>query len=124
MAAAVGDSPAEFTLDLGNFGQSMPAVSTLKKPVVVVGHFPWYQIVAHSTGLQSFCLPREEVMDLSKPDLWRRNQEFLHGVLDEGGSFLLATPPARARSGSWFEKELQYLTSFEAKFIAPRPIRA
>ncbi len=120
MAAVVGDSSAEFMFDFGTVGQRVHAGGALKRPVVVVGHFPWYRLVAQTAGLQSFCLSQEEVEDLSRPDLWHRNQEFLNFVLSEGGSFLLATPPARARSGSWFEKELRYLASFEAKFISPR----
>lgn len=124
MAAAIGDPPAEFTLNLEIFEQSMAAVSTLKKPIAVVGHFPRYQFVAQIAGLRFFCLPKEEIRNLPRPEVWRRNQEFLNLILDEGGSFLLATPPAHVRAGSWFERELLYLSSLEAKFISPQFIKA
>jgi hypothetical protein len=48
---------------------------------------------------------------MSPTQQWAANQKFLDRIVSRGDTVVLSTPAAEARAGSWFARELEYLTS-------------
>jgi hypothetical protein len=48
---------------------------------------------------------------MTPAEQWTANQKFLDRMISRGDDVILATPLDKVRSGSFFERELQYLQS-------------
>ena len=78
---------------------------------VVLGHFPAYVDAAANSGGRTFQVPKH-IWDAWSPERqWAANQKFLDRAIARGSEIRLATPANAAREGSFYERELQYLTS-------------
>jgi RHS repeat-associated protein len=78
---------------------------------VVLGHYPEYLQTAEQVGGRTFNVPEEVWNAMSPEEQWAANQRFLDRAIARGSDFELATPAEAAREGSFYERELQYLTS-------------
>jgi hypothetical protein len=77
--------------------------------IIVIGHYPDYVQIASARGLSFFQIEAGTWNSMSAEAQWAANQDFLDNAIAEGAVFLLATPPAAARAGSWYHRELDYL---------------
>jgi uncharacterized protein RhaS with RHS repeats len=81
----------------------------LDPTITVLGHYPEYIDLATKTNARVFSLPDNIWRGMSEPEIWNANQKFLDRTFKKGHDVLLATPYDKARKGSYFEKELDYL---------------
>ena len=79
--------------------------------VTVLGHYPEYVNLAEELNANYFNVPTEEWNALTPSEQWSKNQGFIDEAIARGDQFKLATPLDKARPGSFYEKEIQYLTS-------------
>ncbi|WP_439545636.1 hypothetical protein [Sandarakinorhabdus sp.] len=77
--------------------------------IAVLGHYPDYVRVAASNGWPHFQVDMDLWLSWSEDEQWAENRAFLDKVIALRGRFILATPPSKARAGSWFRKELDYI---------------
>ncbi len=77
----------------------------------VLGHYPEYVGRADELGARRFSVPDDVWARMTPAEQWAANRKFLDRTVARGGAFHLATPIDRVRPGSYYEKELQYLTS-------------
>ena len=82
----------------------------LSSTITVLGHFPEYIDLAEKTNARVFSLPDKIWTNMSDVEIWEANRKFLDRTHKKGHDVLLATPFDKARSGSYFEKELNYMT--------------
>lgn len=88
--------------------RSTPAVT--EGAVTVLGHYPAYSNTAQSIGARYFNVPAEIWSKMSPAAQWAANTRFLDRMVVRGDKIVLATPAAQARSGSFYSRELEYLT--------------
>lgn len=78
---------------------------------MVLGHYPEYKQLAESTGARRFNIPEEIWNKMSPTERWAANQKFLDRAIARGDDIVLATPLDKIRPGSYFARELKYLSS-------------
>jgi hypothetical protein len=74
-----------------------------------IGHNPAYIDLANATGAKYFSIPIDVWNSMSPDEQWEANQKFLDRGIDQGDTFLLATPLTQMRAGSGYETEVNYL---------------
>jgi RHS repeat-associated protein len=89
----------------------MPIEATVSTDTVVLEHYPAYVDLARATGGRTFQVPTKIWDSMSTTEQWAANQRFLDRAISRSSDIRLATPASRAREGSYFERELQYLQS-------------
>jgi hypothetical protein len=67
--------------------------------------------LAEELNANYFNVPTEEWNALTPTEQWSKNQGFIDEAIARGDQFKLATPLDKVRPGSFYEKEIQYLTS-------------
>jgi RHS repeat-associated protein len=77
----------------------------------VLGHYPGYLEKAAELSARRFSIPADVWARMSPAQQWAANQTFLDRLIARGDAVVLSTPAAEARAGSWFARELEYLTS-------------
>jgi RHS repeat-associated protein len=79
------------------------------RSIAVIGHFPDYLKRAEELGdaARRFNIPEKFAKLMSDAEIWAANQKFLDRAIRDRVTFELAT--AKARVGSFFEKEINYL---------------
>lgn len=77
--------------------------------IVVIGHYPAYVALAKERGHRHFQVDAATWQRWDAAAQWAANRGFMDAAIAEGAVFLLATPPADARAGSWYWRELDYL---------------
>jgi RHS repeat-associated protein len=77
----------------------------------VLGHYPGYMEKAAELSARRFSIPADVWARMSPAQQWAANQKFLDRLITRGDTVVLSTPAAEARAGSWFARELEYLTS-------------
>lgn len=77
----------------------------------VLGHYPEYVSLADEIGAKRFTIPEHVWNKMSPSEQWAANRKFLDRAISRGNEFILATPYSKARPGSFYERELQYLLS-------------
>ena len=77
----------------------------------VLGHYPEYVVKAQEIGAHYFHVPTRIWNRMSGVEKWAANQKFLNRMIARGDDIILATPAQAARTGTFFEKELNYLKS-------------
>jgi RHS repeat-associated protein len=82
----------------------------LDPTITVLGHYPEYIELAKKTDARVFSLPDKVWKNMSDAEIWEANKKFLDRTYKKGHDVLLATPFDKARTGSYFEKELDYMT--------------
>jgi RHS repeat-associated protein len=106
-----GTTPVALTLlapELAGVG----GATAVAVPTFVLGHFPEYVDTASSLELEFFGVHPDVWEALgSNAAKWEVNRQALDSMMSQGSQFLLATPPAAARAGSFFLMELNYLMS-------------
>ncbi len=83
---------------------------------VVLGHYPDYTRVAADIGANRFQIDENKFVGLSPSRLWTLNRQFLDQMYRSGAIFFLATPLEKARTDSWFDREIRYLQRLGATF--------
>lgn len=78
---------------------------------VVLGRYFDYLQAAERVGGRTFNVPKDVWDGMSPEEQWAANQRFLNRAISNGAEFELATPAAAAPEGSFYEREIQYLTS-------------
>lgn len=77
---------------------------------VVLGHYPEYVEKANELNARRFTVPESVWNKMSESERWMANQKFLDRLIRRGDEVTLATPVDKVRPGSYFERELLYLT--------------
>lgn len=78
---------------------------------IVLGHYPEYAELANQINARKFNVPEEFWNKMSADERWSANQRFLDRVIKRGDEVVLATPLNKVREGSYFAKELEYMSS-------------
>jgi hypothetical protein len=76
----------------------------------VLGHYPEYMNMADSLGHRRFDIPKAAWDKMTDAERWTANQKFLDRTISRGDKILLSTPLDKVKPGSYFERELQYLS--------------
>jgi RHS repeat-associated protein len=76
----------------------------------VLGHYPEYMELADSKGHRRFDIPMKAWNKMSDAERWSANQKFLDRTISRGDEIVLSTPLQNVKPGSYFERELQYLS--------------
>lgn len=76
---------------------------------IVLGHFPRYLELGKEIGGNIFSIPEDVWNSLSDAEKWEKNRQFLDEAINRNAKIHLSTPPWKARPGSYYERELQYL---------------
>jgi hypothetical protein len=76
----------------------------------VLGHYPDYMNMADSLGHRRFYIPDAAWDKMTDAQRWAANQKFLDRTISRGDDILLSTPLDKVIPGSYFERELQYLS--------------
>jgi hypothetical protein len=92
-------------------GVSLAAKATTEVDHVVLGHYTAYLESAASSGGRTFQVPKHIWDAMSPEKQGAANQKFLDRAIARGSAIRLATPANAAREVSYYERELQYLTS-------------
>ncbi len=80
-----------------------------KRGKIVLGHYDGYIKMAKKIGAEHFGVPTTYWESLSNAERWALNREFLDKAIARGDEIILSTPFSKARPGSYFRKELEYL---------------
>jgi hypothetical protein len=97
---------------------------TLKTPtapnqnLTVLGRFRAYEFNAASYGARRFSIPTNVWQKMSDHERWEANRKFLDRTIARGHQIRLATPAHQARPGSYYARELEYLTGKGYKISA------
>jgi len=102
---------------LNGSGSRSPAFEKLRtneakreRNVTVLGHHPDYVVASDRLGAKRFEVPMEHWEKLSETEKWNANKKFLDRAISRGTRFYLATPVENVRKGSYYYKELKYLS--------------
>jgi hypothetical protein len=76
----------------------------------VLGHYPEYANMADTLGHRRFDIPTAVWDKMTDAQRWTANQKFLDRTISRGDDILLSTPLDKVKPGSYFERELQYLS--------------
>lgn len=79
-------------------------------PVTVLGHYPEYVRLAEELEAESMQIPMEKWDRMSPGRQWRTTVRYFNRRIRDGHLFRLATPVGRARPGSYYVRELQFLS--------------
>jgi len=82
--------------------------------IAVLGHYPDYTRIAADMGACRFEIVKHDFTSLSSSQIWELNRQFLDQMYCADAVFILATPLEQARSGSWFDREINYLKTLGA----------
>ena len=74
---------------------------------IVLGHYPEYCSLAKRIGAEYFNMPKDEWDKMDDASRWAANQKFLDEAIARGDEIVLSS--MLRHSGSWFERELEYL---------------
>jgi len=77
---------------------------------VVLGHYPGYVETATRIGARYFNVPKRAWDQMSPAQQWAANQRFLDRIISRGDTVILSTQVTRARPGSAFSREVEYLS--------------
>jgi hypothetical protein len=81
-----------------------------KATITVLGHTKDDYIgLAEKLKANFFHIKPEVWAKMSEAERWAANQQFLDAAIARGDVIILATPFQKAKEGSYFWKELQYL---------------
>jgi RHS repeat-associated protein len=85
------------------------AIDASKAGKTVLGHKPEYVTLADEIGARRFNIPTEVWEKMGDAERWAANQKFLDRMINRGDEIILATPGDKARRGSFFHREMEYL---------------
>lgn len=77
----------------------------------VLGHYPEYSNLADGLGYRRLDIPKQAWDKMTDAERWAANQKFLDRTIARGDEIILATPLDKVRPGSYFARELEYLSS-------------
>lgn len=80
-----------------------------QNPVTVLGHYPEYVELAAKLGAESMQIPMDKWDAMSPEEQWHTTVEFFDSMIKKSHNFRLATPVGKARPGSYYVRELNYL---------------
>lgn len=103
--------PPIYTAVKGSSVAARGAASAAERGVSVLGHYPGYVNTAETIGARYFNVPSHVWARMSSAEQWAANTRFLDRLIARGDTVLLSTPASQARAGSWFARELEYLSS-------------
>jgi hypothetical protein len=85
--------------------------AVVKEGQTVLGHFPEYMEKASELGARQFIIPEKIWNGMSDAERWTANTKFLDRTISHGDDIILATPLDKVRPGSYYARELEYLSS-------------
>ena len=80
------------------------------RPVTVLGHYPEYVELTEALQAESMQIPMAKWDRMSPARQWRTTTRYFNSRIRSGHHFRLATPPGKARPGSYYVRELDYLS--------------
>jgi hypothetical protein len=83
----------------------------VKEGQTVLGHFPEYMEKASELGARQFSIPEKIWNGMSDAERWTANTKFLDRTISRGDDIILATPLDKVRPGSYYARELEYLSA-------------
>ena len=88
------------------------AISTrvVQRGASVLGHYPGYVTLAENVGARYFSVPKHVWDKMTPAEQWAANSRFLDRLVARGDTVMLSTAASEARAGSWFARELGYLS--------------
>jgi RHS repeat-associated protein len=111
LSLGVGVSMVKMSATAGTAALDEVAAARTAGGVAVLGHYPGYVNTAESIGARHFNVPAEVWARMSPAEQWAANVKFLDRLIMRGDTVVLSTPASAARAGSWFSRELEYLSS-------------
>jgi hypothetical protein len=81
-----------------------------ERSVTVLGHYPEYVDLTEQLGVESMQIPMEKWERMNPGRQWRTTVRYLNRQIRNDHHFRLATPIEQARPGSYYVRELQYLS--------------
>jgi hypothetical protein len=85
--------------------------SAFLKQKTVLGHYPKYITLSNKVGARRFEIPGKIWNKMKPAEQWAANKKFLDRLVQRGDKVMLATPAGKAKPGSFYAKELKYLSS-------------
>ena len=76
----------------------------------VLGHYPEYSKLADDFGHRRFDIPKAAWDNMTDAQRWAANQKFLDRTISRGDEIILSTPLNQVKPGSYFARELEYLS--------------
>ena len=86
---------------------------------VVLGHHPKYLRLAAKLDANRFSVPQHVWAGWSRARQWHANRLFLDHSIWSGYQIVFSDHPLRARPGSWFLREIQYLLQNGQHILSP-----
>lgn len=80
-----------------------------RNPVTVLGHYPEYVELTEELGAESMQVPMDQWDAMTPEEQWQTTTGFFDRMMQADHNFRLATPVERARPGSYYVRELNYL---------------
>jgi hypothetical protein len=96
---------------LGGSAAAKVCKTTAQSGKTVLGHYPEYIELSNKLGARRFDIPADVWSKMTPAQQWAANQKFLDRLIKRGDEIILATPANQARPGSFYAKELEYLSS-------------
>ncbi|MGB7606759.1 MAG: RHS repeat-associated core domain-containing protein, partial [Lutisporaceae bacterium] len=92
-------------------GEVVEGATSTEIPQKVIGHYPEYVDMSNKLGTKPFSVPGNIWNKMTPTEQWAANQKFLDRAIAKGSEFNLATPIDKIHSGSYLQKEIEYLIS-------------
>ena len=83
--------------------------ATSRQPVTVLGHYPEYVELTEKIGAESMQVPMEHWNAMTPEKQWETTTGYFDRKIESRHHFRLATPVDKARAGSYYVRELNYL---------------
>lgn len=80
-----------------------------RNPVTVLGHYPEYVELAEQLDAGSMQIPMDQWNAMTEDEQWNTTTTFFDYMMKNDHNFRLATPVEKARPGSYYIRELNYL---------------
>jgi hypothetical protein len=80
------------------------------KSKTVLGHYPEYKELADNSNARRFNIPEEIWDKMTDSQRWEANKKFLDRMITRDDEIILSTPLDKVRPGSYFSRELGYLS--------------
>lgn len=108
---AVGAKGAKNKPAFINHAGKSTAAAKRASGFTVLGHHPEYSKMADTLGHRRFEVPEAVWNRMTDAQKWAANQKFLDRTISRGDAIVLSTPLDKVRPGSYFARELEYLSS-------------
>ncbi|WP_201313829.1 hemagglutinin repeat-containing protein [Dyella sp. EPa41] len=111
IASATADAEAGTSV-ASHPSRDLEAIAPAKRDngTTVLGHYPEYVEMSDASMARRYQISDEVWNSMSELDRWTANAKFLDRTIERGDVVRLATPVENARPGSYYAKEIEYMT--------------